>query len=131
MLQKSQFKCENLLDRLFSLFHVNCKWHSRLYKLQKSVELTDDAYMEYNPKPLRNRIVLFRVSKQKKELSFDPTLGWQGLAEGGVEDYEVFGYHKNILREPHVAAIAEKLLHLLEQAHITETYKNTTKLRSE
>lgn len=108
-LQKFQFRSEDLLDRLFSLFHLKYKWHSRVYILEKSVDLTDDAYMEYKPKPLKNRILLFRVSKQKRELSFDPILGWRDLAEDGVHDYEVHAFHKNILREPNVRALADKL----------------------
>ncbi|MCK4826198.1 hypothetical protein KA005_61215, partial [bacterium] len=54
-LQKFQYRSEDLLDRLFSLFHLKYKWHSRVYILEKSVDLTDDADMEYRPKPLRNR----------------------------------------------------------------------------
>jgi len=127
MLQKSQFRSEDLFDRLFSLFHLKYKWHSRVYLLEKSVELTDDAYMEYRPKPLRNRILLFRVSKQERELTFDPTLGWRDLAEDGVHDYEVHGFHKNILREPNVRALAEKLRHCLKQAQTAETHEKKTK----
>jgi oxalate---CoA ligase len=54
--------------------------------------------------------VLFRATKE----SADPTLGWDGLATGGIEIYDVPGKHNTIetegmLTEPHVSVLAEKL----------------------
>lgn len=113
---------EDLLDKLFAMLHLKYKWHTRGYTLEKSVALSDDAYMAYHPKPIKNEIHLIRVSRQKREILFDPSLGWQGLAESGLHIYEVKGFHKNILKEPHVQALAFRLNELLVNAQTK--YKN-------
>ena len=111
-----QYRLEEMLDQLFSRLHWKYKWHTRGYTLEKSVNLSDDAYMAYHPRPLKNQIHLFRVSKQKRELLFDPSLGWKGLAENGLHVFEVQGFHKNILKKPHVKGLAVNLGSLLKQA---------------
>jgi len=111
-----QYKLEDFFDRLFPMLHLRYKWHTRGYTLEKSVELSDDAYMAYHPEPLKNQVHLIRVSRQKGELLFDPALGWQGLAENGLHIYEVEGFHKNILKEPHVQGLANNLSDLLRNA---------------
>jgi thioesterase domain-containing protein len=85
-------------------------------KLPASLRLNaiHDAGLEaahtYVPRPYPGRLVLFRATK----VSADPTLGWDGLAMGGIEVYDVPGKHNTIetegmLTEPHVSVLAEKL----------------------
>jgi thioesterase domain-containing protein len=85
-------------------------------KLPASLRLNaiHDARLEaahtYVPRPYPGRLVLFRATK----VSADPTLGWDGLATGGIEVYDVPGKHNTIetegmLTEPHVSVLAEKL----------------------
>ena len=45
----------------------------------------------------------------------DPSLGWSGLATGGLEVVEVPGCHYTLLRPPHVEALAGRLAGLLER----------------
>jgi acyl transferase domain-containing protein/thioesterase domain-containing protein len=111
-----RYRFEDFLDKLFSKLHLKYKWHTSGYTIEKSVDLSDDAYMAYQPKPLKNRVHLIRVSRQKRELLFDPALGWQGLAENGLDIYEVPGFHKNVLKEPHVQTLAIRLGDLLKSA---------------
>jgi len=70
-----QYKLEDFLNKLFSMLHLRYKWHTRGYTLEKSVDLSDDAYMAYHPKPLKNEVHIIRVSRQKRELVFNPAFG--------------------------------------------------------
>jgi thioesterase domain-containing protein len=85
-------------------------------KLPAALRLTaiHDAGLEaahtYVPQPYPGRLILFRATK----VSVDPTLGWDGLASGGIDVYDVPGKHNTIetegmLTEPHVSVLAEKL----------------------
>jgi thioesterase domain-containing protein/acyl carrier protein len=76
-----------------------------------------EAAHAYVPKPYPGRLVLFRATKVDAE----PTLGWDGLAAGGIEIYDVPGKHNTIeaegmLTEPHVGVLAEKLKACLESS---------------
>jgi oxalate---CoA ligase len=84
-------------------------------KLPASLRLSaiHDAGLEaahtYVPKPYSGRLILFRATK----VDTDPTLGWDGLAVGGLDVYDVPGKHNTIetegmLTEPHVSVLAEK-----------------------
>ena len=50
-----------------------------------------------------------RLAEQWRAWRADPTLGWGRLAERGVEINRVPGHHFNMVRQPHVAVLADKL----------------------
>ena len=54
------------------------------------------------------RITLFKASEDLAETSPDPTLGW-GEWAAGVEVHTVPGNHANMVYEPQVEVLAEKL----------------------
>jgi thioesterase domain-containing protein len=110
-----QVKSEKAAEFFLGRLNFSGKWHSRAYILQRSVDLSDDAYMSYKPLPLDIKILLFRVSERTQMRMDDPYLGWDGLSIKGIRDYEVHGFHKNILKEPNVKLVAEKLKRILEQ----------------
>ena len=112
-----QYGSERLLDIVFSRFSRDFKWHTRDYALKRTVDLTDNAYMAYDPKPLENTIHLVRVSKQKRELVFDPSLGWKDLSTKGLYTYEVEGFHKNVMKEPYVKHVAHIMSSILENTN--------------
>ncbi|MFX0203315.1 MAG: alpha/beta fold hydrolase, partial [Candidatus Hodarchaeota archaeon] len=111
-----QVRAEGLIDLLFSRFGLNDSWHSMAFTLQTLIDATNRAYLAYVPKVYPGRLFLFRVSKPGRVFFRDPFLGWKGLADGRIRDYEVFGYHRNILKEPNVRGLAEKLRACLEEA---------------
>lgn len=74
------------------------------------------ALMVYHPAPYRQRLTLFQTTEQRQNLSGDPTWGWDKLAQGGVECIEISGHHMNLLQEPHVYVLAERLRTVLQQA---------------
>ena len=90
--------------------------HSRPYILEKMRAYQNEAFFEYKPLPIKTPIFLFRTSKRPRHLSKDPTLGWKHLANGGIQDFEIKAFHRNILKDPHVMALAVKLRECIESA---------------
>jgi len=66
------------------------------------------------------RITFFKASETLAGTSPDPTLGWSEWASGGVEIHVVPGNHANLMYEPHVEVLAEKLTACLNQAQAAE-----------
>jgi amino acid adenylation domain-containing protein len=62
------------------------------------------------------RITFFKASETLEGASPDQTLGWNDWASGGVEVHVVPGNHANLMYEPHVEVLAEKLTVCLNQA---------------
>ena len=74
------------------------------------------AGQNYVPKVYPGKAILFRASNQPLGIYPDPTLGWKGLAAGGLEIHEVPGHHGNIVAEPYVRTLAPQLSRCIEQA---------------
>ena len=82
------------LRRLFERFRAN---HHALYA--------------YEPDPYPGEVILFRAAERMREEA-DPTLGWGGLASGGLRIWDMPGNHYTMLREE-VGALAERFQALL------------------
>ncbi len=78
------------------------------------------AGQKYVPEVYSGKVTLFRASNQPLGIHPDPTLGWEGLAAGGLEIHEVPGHHGSIVAEPFVRVLAEQLRNLLEKAQSEE-----------
>ncbi len=61
-------------------------------------------------------VALRGVTPQRRKILEDPTLGWDTVAEGGVEVHTVPGNHQTILEAPHVATLAKVLGTLIARA---------------
>ena len=72
------------------------------------------ALRGYLPGPYPGRVSLFRSSEAAAS-SLDPGLGWRALA-AHVDVHDVPGDHHTMVREPHVATLAERLEKALEEA---------------
>lgn len=70
------------------------------------------------------RITFFKASETLAGSSLDLTLGWSEWASGGVEVHVVPGNHANLIYEPHVEVLAEKLTACLNQAQSAEAVDN-------
>jgi amino acid adenylation domain-containing protein len=73
------------------------------------------AVEEYVPQAYPGRLTLFRSAESPAPDPADQTLGWGRLA-AGVEVRVVPGNHYNMVREPHVRALAEQLRACLREA---------------
>lgn len=84
--------------------------------LQKVQEANILATLAYQPKIYPGKVTLFRCVPQPAGYYSDPDQGWTGLAGSGLDVYAVEGFHHNMLQEPFVRVIAEKLKNCLAEA---------------
>jgi thioesterase domain-containing protein/acyl carrier protein len=68
-----------------------------------------EAEGSYALRPYAGRVALFRCEQQPVEDVADRTLGWDTIALGGIEVYDVSGNHGTLMQVPHVRDLAEKL----------------------
>jgi len=77
------------------------------------------ATQDYGLRLYPGRITFFKASEVLTGASSDPTMGWSEWASGGVEVHVVPGNHANLMYQPHVEVLAQKLtacLHLVQSA---------------
>jgi thioesterase domain-containing protein len=73
------------------------------------------AGWDYRPRPYPGRITLFRATGNGPSPGPDPFSGWNQVAAGGVEIYEVAGDHNTMMREPYVESLSVQLSACLER----------------
>lgn len=61
---------------------------------------------KYHPRIFDGKITLFRVPTMSLFRSFDPELGWEELAKGGIETHLIPSSHSNLLDDPYVENLA-------------------------
>ncbi|HEY0735912.1 MAG TPA: amino acid adenylation domain-containing protein, partial [Herpetosiphonaceae bacterium] len=66
------------------------------------------AMQDYRPRPYAGRVTLFRAGDRPLDAA-GATLGWDALAAAGISLRVIPGDHYTIVRQPHVAALAEQL----------------------
>jgi amino acid adenylation domain-containing protein len=85
-------------------------------KLQEAQNAIMECFRNYVPQVYPGSVTLFRASRQPSGIYPDPTLGWGGLAAGGLVIHDVPGLHGSMLTEPRVQVLAEKLTECLSRA---------------
>jgi surfactin family lipopeptide synthetase A len=81
----------------------------------KVLEANFQAGEDYIGKFYPGKITLFRSSIQPITQALHPDLGWGSLADM-VEIYDVQGHHSNLLKEPYIYALAQKLKLCIDSA---------------
>jgi natural product biosynthesis luciferase-like monooxygenase protein/amino acid adenylation domain-containing protein len=100
-----------------------------LLRYLQGLHMRVTAVEKYQAKPYTGRIVLFRpletdpealkqVPLERLHLFEEPTLGWSGVAEAGVQVFKVPGYHDTLLIEPNVQELAKVLNSCLSQIYV-------------
>lgn len=90
---------------------------ARLPQIVKKVRAACfEAEREYQPRPYGGRVILFRSNHKALGQVGDPRAGWKHVASRGLEIYEIDGNHENILLEPQVRQVAERLKACLQLA---------------
>ncbi|EHR01456.1 thioesterase domain-containing protein [Bradyrhizobium sp. WSM471] len=75
-----------------------------------------NAWHAYVPKPHPMSVVCFRAQDRGPEHDLDPTMGWGTCATAGVAIHLVPGRHVDMMREPSISSVAEKLdVHLVQE----------------
>jgi len=78
-------------------------------------EVNTAAAANYNPKVYPGSLTIFRSTTRRVEEGNDEFLGWGSLAKGGVEIHHIASSHFNILQEPSVRILSEKLKSCLDR----------------
>ena len=78
------------------------------------------ATQAYGLRLYPGRITFFKASETLAGTSADATMGWRDWARDGVEVHVVPGNHANLMYEPHVEVLAEKLTACLNAAQSAE-----------
>jgi thioesterase domain-containing protein len=102
------------------------KLYRRAYKIYKRVgrplpaalknieEINFAAVKDYVPQTFAGDVTLFLATDLTAD--YDLHDGWRELVSGRIEAHEITGNHINIIKEPHVRLLAEKLKGCLERA---------------
>jgi amino acid adenylation domain-containing protein len=146
---KGFFHLRNLLklglnDQL-SYVWFRLKWHLTAGKLSifyksylryikrspQDLRLLDVAWANYQarqnyvPEVYADQLTLFRASDRDAGSDYQPTLGWGELVEGEVEIHEVPGSHTDVMEEPTVRLLAEKLMARLNRVQAGDLERPT------
>lgn len=84
-------------------------------KIGSIEEINSFAAAAYYPRAYPGKVTLFRSAHRTSYQGSDDFLGWGDLAKGGVELHHVLATHFNILQEPVVRLLAEKLKTCLDR----------------
>jgi thioesterase domain-containing protein len=74
------------------------------------------ALWDYHTPQYPGRVTLFRIGRMPLFRAVEYDFGWSLFARGGVDVQIVPGAHYNILEEPHVRLLAQKLAESLERS---------------
>ncbi len=119
-------KVRYLLNKLhYAPAKAKHKIYRRAYKLYKKFgrplppvlqnieEINFVAVKDYEPQVYSGDATLFLASDLTSD--YDLHDGWKELVRGNIEAHEIPGDHINMIKEPHVGALAEKLRECIER----------------
>jgi thioesterase domain-containing protein len=69
----------------------------------------------YRPTVYPGQLVIFRSVTRSETPDNDELLGWGGLVSKGIEVHDITGRHLDMLNEPNVRVLAEKLRECLDR----------------
>lgn len=93
-------------------------WSSEDRYMRRYFEINNIAVKCYVPKLYPGRITLFRSTdgyQYPEQRSPDAQLGWRRFAADGLEVYEIPGTHLQMVREPNVKVLGDKLRACLDR----------------
>ncbi|HVS83325.1 MAG TPA: amino acid adenylation domain-containing protein [Pyrinomonadaceae bacterium] len=114
---KARFAPRKIKSRIWrTIYNSLQKFGWNLPRALHSVtEFNSLAAHRYVPRAYDGKVTLFWASGDLRA-SNDLVEGWRALATGGIEVREIPGTHLDIIKEPHVAELANKLSERLERA---------------
>ncbi|HSP61988.1 MAG TPA: amino acid adenylation domain-containing protein [Pyrinomonadaceae bacterium] len=115
--QKARFVPHKIKGRVWRTIYDSLQKVGRtLPRMLHSVtEFNSLAAHRYVPQAYDGKVTLFWACDDLRA-SNDLVKGWRALAMGGIEVQEIPGTHLNIIKEPHVAELANKLTECLQRA---------------
>ncbi|MBD2244331.1 non-ribosomal peptide synthetase [Nostoc sp. FACHB-888] len=86
----------------------------------KIIDINTQAVSEYIFSPYLGRAILLRTEDENRDeaigTEYDPQFGWGEIVAGGLDIHYIPGSHLDLLNEPYVQVVAEKLKNFLIQA---------------
>jgi surfactin family lipopeptide synthetase C len=77
------------------------------------------AVLAFRPLPFKGKITLIRTLELEPGYEYDPYLGWDSLAEDGIEVHEVPGAHLELFSDENVSVLAKILDGCIQSALAT------------
>jgi len=99
---------------IFGVYFYNKMKAPAIVAKLKVIKSLNRLQSKYEPKAYQGSMIIFR----SPAIFSDPYLGWNNFVKGKIETFEIPGEHKtrrDIMNEPHVQYLAEKLSSLLNQ----------------
>ena len=117
LLEKARFAPIKLKSQVWRRVYQSYENLGRpLPRMLKDIEEFNSlAVRDYTPKVYDGEVTLFWASADLRT-SLDLVEGWRALAGGGIEVHEIPGTHLDIVKEPHVGELAQKLSTCLQRA---------------
>jgi len=114
---KARFAPRKIKGRVWRTIYDSLQKFGRTFPrvLESATEFNSLAAHRYQPQAYDGRVTLFWAHDDLRA-SNDLVAGWRALAIGGIEVQEIPGTHLNIIKEPHVAELANKLTACLQRA---------------
>jgi amino acid adenylation domain-containing protein len=121
VINKSQYGPVRIKSQLWRIIYSSYhKFGRELPRAMRDVQQFNWlAAYAYVPQHYEGKVTLFWASSDRRA-SHDLVDGWRVLAKGGFEIHEIPGTHMDIIKEPHVAELAEKLNACLAKAQVSD-----------
>ena len=113
-IEKSWVKVQIAINPLLTGVNLRSKY-SLSYNVEVLHELHIKAQRNYEAIPYNGRVIVFKGIEKSFGSSSGPYLGWDRLIDGELEICEVPGLHENIIFEPWVKGLAEKMSDSLQR----------------
>jgi amino acid adenylation domain-containing protein len=116
LLNKLRYAPEKIKHKLYRrAYKIYQRFGRPLPPVLKNIEeINFAAVKDYVPQTYSGSVALFLASDLTAD--YDLHDGWRELVAGEIDTLEIPGNHINIIKEPHVGALAEKLRSCLDQA---------------
>lgn len=103
--------------RLIRPFGMQLSHVSTTDHLEQLGDNNDAAWYRYTPQRYDGDVLFFRACKQSRTSVDDPLLGWSAVLNGRISHVDAPGFRQNLLSEPVVTQIADKIrTHLADPA---------------
>jgi thioesterase domain-containing protein len=116
LINKARFAPRKMKSQVWRrVFHLHENLGRPLPRMLKDIkEFNSVAVRAYTPRVYNGKVTLFWASADLRT-SIDLVEGWRALAGGGIEVHEIPGSHLDIIKEPHVQDLANKLSSCLDR----------------
>jgi amino acid adenylation domain-containing protein len=113
-------KVKYCISKINDLFQKRIRYRDRLIddlskidmfspELLNILDCNMQAQEDYTPQVYPGQVVIFRSESQSLYRDLYPELGWNNWVSGGIEVQDIPGDHYEMMREPNVRVLAEKL----------------------